>query len=228
MSCCGLFLRTTAVARSCQALVGFTESRRPLRTCPPSRAFAKELFLGRIEKKEVFPFPEVSQDELNEINRFVGPIEKFFTEEVDSRKIDQEGKIPKETLEKLKRLGLFGMQVPEEYGGLGLSNTMYARLGEIFSLDASIAVTLAAHQAIGLKVKYLGMLPEGLLEPVSDSRRPSGSKLGLLSQGLRGRPRLLLQSCPTMPLSCTFSVSHTINAQFTIRQWLFGCTVPSC
>nr|KAF6473047.1 acyl-CoA dehydrogenase family member 9 [Rousettus aegyptiacus] len=120
------------------------------------------------------------------------------------------------------------MQVPEEYGGLGLSNTMYARLGEIFSLDASIAVTLAAHQAIGLKVKYLGMLPEGLLEPVSDSRRPSGSKLGLLSQGLRGRPRLLLQSCPTMPLSCTFSVSHTINAQFTIRQWLFGCTVPSC
>lgn len=35
---------------------------------------------------------------------------------------------------------------------------MYARLGEIVSLDASIAVTLAAHQAIGLKVKYLGML----------------------------------------------------------------------
>jgi acyl-CoA dehydrogenase family protein 9 len=29
---------------------------------------------------------------------------------------------------------------------------MYARLGEIISLDASITVTLAAHQAIGLKV----------------------------------------------------------------------------
>lgn len=40
-------------------------------------------------------------------------------------------------------------------GGLGLSNTMYARLGEIISLDGSIAVTLAAHQAIGLKVKLL-------------------------------------------------------------------------
>lgn len=37
-------------------------------------------------------------------------------------------------------------------GGLGLSNTMYARLGEITSLDGAIAVTLAAHQAIGLKV----------------------------------------------------------------------------
>lgn len=44
---------------------------------------------------------------------------------------------------------------------------MYARLGEIVSLDGSIAVTLAAHQAIGLKVKYLGMLsvtPEDLQE----------------------------------------------------------------
>lgn len=30
---------------------------------------------------------------------------------------------------------------------------MYARLAEIISLDGSIAVTLAAHQAIGLKVK---------------------------------------------------------------------------
>lgn len=38
-------------------------------------------------------------------------------------------------------------------GGLGLSNTMYARLNEIIALDGSIAVTLAAHQAIGLKVK---------------------------------------------------------------------------
>lgn len=38
-------------------------------------------------------------------------------------------------------------------GGLGLSNTMYARLGEITSLDGAIAVTLAAHQAIGLKVQ---------------------------------------------------------------------------
>ncbi|XP_075406217.1 complex I assembly factor ACAD9, mitochondrial [Tenrec ecaudatus] len=146
-----LFLRAAAAARAGRTLAAFRASQRPLRTSPPSRAFAKELFLGRIEKKEVFPFPEISQDELNEINQFVGPVEKFFTEEVDSQKIDQEGKIPKETLEKLKDLGLFGIQVPEEYGGLGLSNTMYARLGEITAMDASIATTLAAHQAIGLK-----------------------------------------------------------------------------
>ncbi|XP_036893577.1 complex I assembly factor ACAD9, mitochondrial isoform X1 [Sturnira hondurensis] len=199
MNCCGLFLRTAAV-RAWPALVAFTVSRRSLRTSLQTRAFAKELFLGKIEKKEVFPFPEVSQDELNEINQFVGPIEKFFTEEVDSRKIDQEGKIPKETLEKLKSLGLFGLQVPEEYGGLGLSNTMYARLREIVSLDGSIAVTLEAHQAIGLKgiilagseeqkARYLPKLASGehiaafcLTEPASGSDAASIQTRASLSE----------------------------------------------
>uniref|UniRef100_A0A673IE48 Acyl-CoA dehydrogenase family member 9, mitochondrial-like n=1 Tax=Sinocyclocheilus rhinocerous TaxID=307959 RepID=A0A673IE48_9TELE len=106
---------------------------------------------------------------------------------VDSTKIDHEAVIPPETLNGLKELGLFGIQIPEEYGGLGLSNTMYARLGEITSLDGAIAVTLAAHQAIGLKgiliagnddqkAKYLPKLATGehiaafcLTEPGSGS-----------------------------------------------------------
>ncbi|KAM5130247.1 complex I assembly factor ACAD9, mitochondrial [Callospermophilus lateralis] len=201
MSGCALFLRRAATAaRACRALVALSASRRPLSTSPPSRAFAKELFLGKIEKKGVFPFPEVSQDELNEINQFVGPVEKFFNEEVDSQKIDREGKIPDDTLEKLKSLGLFGMQVPEEYGGLGLSNTMYARLGEIISLDGSITVTLAAHQAIGLKgiilvgteeqkAKYLPRLASGehiaafcLTEPASGSDAASIQTRATLSE----------------------------------------------
>ncbi|NWV01414.1 ACAD9 dehydrogenase, partial [Upupa epops] len=169
------------------ALHGVVPSVRCLRTAAPRSAFAKELFLGSLRKEEVFPYPEISNEELAEINQFVGPVEKFFNEEVDSKKIDQDAKIPPETLKGLKDLGLFGMQIPEEYGGLGLSNTMYARLGEITSLDGSIAVTLAAHQAIGLKgiliagtdeqkAKYLPRLASGehiaafcLTEPGSGS-----------------------------------------------------------
>ncbi|XP_026532888.1 acyl-CoA dehydrogenase family member 9, mitochondrial [Notechis scutatus] len=127
---------------------------RLFRTGCPRPAFVKELFMGNFQEKEVFPYPEISNEELQEINDFVAPVEKFFQEEVDSKKIDQDAKIPQETLNGLKSLGLFGIQIPEEYGGLGLSNTMYARLGEITSQDASIAVTLAAHQAIGLKVVF--------------------------------------------------------------------------
>ncbi|KAI2531382.1 ACAD9 isoform 8 [Pan troglodytes] len=50
MSGCGLFLRTTAAARACRGLVVSTANRRLLRTSPPVRAFAKELFLGKIKK----------------------------------------------------------------------------------------------------------------------------------------------------------------------------------
>nr|XP_028574788.1 acyl-CoA dehydrogenase family member 9, mitochondrial isoform X1 [Podarcis muralis] len=173
---------------------------RQLRTGLPRPAFAKELFLGTLRKEDVFPFPEISNEELEEINQFVGPVEKFFNEDVDSKKIDQDAKIPQETLNELKNLGLFGMQIPEEYGGLGLSNTMYARLGEITSQDGAIAVTLAAHQAIGLKgiliagteeqkKKYLPKLASGehiaafcLTEPGSGSDAASIQSRATLSE----------------------------------------------
>lgn len=41
-------------------------------------------------------------------------------------------------------------------GGLGLSNTEFARLAEITAQDGAIAVTLAAHQSIGFKVRISG------------------------------------------------------------------------
>uniref|UniRef100_A0A669P322 Complex I assembly factor ACAD9, mitochondrial n=1 Tax=Phasianus colchicus TaxID=9054 RepID=A0A669P322_PHACC len=146
------------------------------------------------------PLTREINEELQEINQFVGPVEKFFAEEVDSKKIDRDAKIPPETLKGLGDLGLFGMQIPEEYGGLGLSNTMYARLGEIISLDGSIAVTLAAHQAIGLKgilitgtdeqkAKYLPKLASGehiaafcLTEPGSGSDAASIQTRATLSE----------------------------------------------
>ena len=44
------------------------------------------------------------------------------------------------------------MLVPQSHGGAGLSNTGYARvIQEVGSLDSSIAVTLGAHQSIGMK-----------------------------------------------------------------------------
>ena len=100
-------------------------------------------------------YPEVlDRERLQTLEEMVAPVEKFFEESVDSKKIDVEGKIPKETMDGLKSLGLFGQQIPVEYGGLGLNATEYARIAEITAVDGGIAVTLAAHQAIGLKVTF--------------------------------------------------------------------------
>ena len=75
----------------------------------------------------------------------------YVQEKVDSCKIDQEHAVPDSVMQGLRELGLFGLQIPTEYGGLGLSNTSYARVVEEVAVDGSIATSLMAHQSIGLK-----------------------------------------------------------------------------
>src|SRR5919201_3526187 len=71
---------------------------------------------------------------------------------IDTRKLDRQGDLSPELLQSLKEMGLFGVIVPEEHGGLGLSNSGYARvMQQVASWDASVAVTLGAHSSIGFK-----------------------------------------------------------------------------
>lgn len=52
----------------------------------------------------------------------------------------------------LKEQGAFGIQVPVELGGLGLTNTQAARLFEIVTgHDLAISICVGAHQSIGFK-----------------------------------------------------------------------------
>ncbi|KAF6026790.1 hypothetical protein EB796_014891 [Bugula neritina] len=96
-------------------------------------------------------FPEVCEkEELAELEAMVEPIERFF-DNLDSTSIDREAKIPADVLDVMKSLGLFGLQIPEEYGGLNLNATKYARIAEVTGRDGALSVTLAAHQSIGLK-----------------------------------------------------------------------------
>ncbi|CAG7834390.1 unnamed protein product [Allacma fusca] len=113
-------------------------------------SFAKRIFVGDFDTG-LLTYPEVLDKERHEtLHDMLKPIEDFFEAKVDSRKIDADAKISPALLEGLKELGLFGLQIPQEYGGLGLNATEFARVGELIS-DGSVAVTLAAHQSIGLK-----------------------------------------------------------------------------
>lgn len=70
----------------------------------------------------------------------------------DPAKNDADAKIEESTLAGLWELGAFGLQVPVELGGLGLSNTQYARLVEVVGAhDLGVGITLGAHQSIGFK-----------------------------------------------------------------------------
>jgi len=120
------------------------------------RSFMKSLFHGLIEEDLIFPYPEMEPEEKETVQMIVDNIRKFGEAEVDSAKIDHEHEIPDDLLKKMKEMGLFGLSIPEEHGGLGLSASAYARvIQEVASIDPSLAVTIGAHQSIGLKAILL-------------------------------------------------------------------------
>ncbi|MFQ5603305.1 MAG: acyl-CoA dehydrogenase family protein [bacterium] len=121
-----------------------------------NNSFSKCLFAGSIEQRLIFPFPKIDEEEASNLKLILDSIRQFAKDHIDSAAIDRQEEIPKEVIEGLAELGLFGMSIPEEYGGYGFSATAYNRVfEEISGLDASLAVTLGGHQSIGLKALLL-------------------------------------------------------------------------
>src|ERR1700722_7740206 len=124
-------------------------------------SFMKSVFHGVIEEGVLFPYPEPGQTEVDNLQAMLDSVRRFCTANVDSAKIDREHTIGDPVLAGLKELGLFGLLIPQEYGGIGLSVTGYARImQEVAAIDSSLAVMLGAHQSIGLKGLLLFGTPE--------------------------------------------------------------------
>ena len=61
----------------------------------------------------------------------------------------------------MRELGAFGLQVPQDLGGVGLCNTQYARLTEIVGgNDLGVGIFIGAHQSIGFKGILIAGTPE--------------------------------------------------------------------
>ena len=119
------------------------------------------LFYGEVDESVVFPFPDFNDEEKQTGKEFINAIRNFAKTHVDSGKFDQEGLFPDEYIKAIGELGLYGLCIPEEYGGIGLKNGLYGRLcQEISGFDASTSVFLGGHQSIG----YRALLNEGTKE----------------------------------------------------------------
>ncbi|KAI1302340.1 Very long-chain specific acyl-CoA dehydrogenase, mitochondrial [Halotydeus destructor] len=110
------------------------------------------MFNGHLRTEQVFPYPEVLTDEQYETLEMVKePTGRLFAE-YDPLKSDLEECLDEKYVSTLKDLGAYGSMVPVEYGGAGLTNTQFARLGEIMGArDLTVGVILGAHQSIGYK-----------------------------------------------------------------------------
>ncbi len=115
-------------------------------------SIVKHMFYGEVFEDEVFPFPHLNESQVETAKAMIDAVDKFSVSNIDSVKFDKEAKIPKEVLDGLAALGLCGLGVGEEFGGLGLDTTLYARVfSQVAGIDGAIATTLGAHQSIGFK-----------------------------------------------------------------------------
>merc|ERR1712186_89484 len=92
----------------------------------------------------------------------MGPIaERVMEEQNDPLLNDQMETVPEDTVNALRELGAFGLQVPVELDGVGLTNTQYARLTEVVGgNDLGVGIFIGAHQSIGFKGILLAGNPE--------------------------------------------------------------------
>ncbi|MBK6779684.1 MAG: acyl-CoA dehydrogenase family protein [Gemmatimonadetes bacterium] len=151
-------------------------------------SFVRELFEGNLRVELIHPFPEPDPAEVERARPFMERLERFMREKVDSDRIDREGQIPADVVQGLKDLGAFGIKIPTEYGGLGLSQLMYTKaIGLVTSQDGSMTALLSAAQSIGVptplklfgtpeqKKKYLPRLAKGAISAFALTEANVGS-----------------------------------------------------
>jgi alkylation response protein AidB-like acyl-CoA dehydrogenase len=157
-------------------------------------SFLKEIFLGNFRFDLVHPFPKTDPLDNPEFRSFYERLERFLVEEVDSDRIDREGKVPAQVIKRLAELGTFGIKIPKEYGGLGFSQREYSEAIKLVSTqDGNITVLLSAHQSIGLpqplklfgnadqKKRYFPRLARGAVSAFALTEPDVGSDPGNLS-----------------------------------------------
>ncbi|MEC3958141.1 acyl-CoA dehydrogenase family protein [Nocardia sp. CDC153] len=137
--------KVDATEEQARALV---EESRETTWAKPS--FAKEMFLGRFRLDLIHPFPRPDAADAAKTEAYLKRL-SAFCETIDGQRIEAEGRIPDEYVRGLAELGCFGLKIPEEYGGVGLSQVGYNKsLMLVGSAHASLGVLLSAHQSIGV------------------------------------------------------------------------------
>ncbi|MEC5190665.1 MULTISPECIES: acyl-CoA dehydrogenase family protein [unclassified Arthrobacter] len=133
-----------------------TEAARDTSWDRPS--FAKGLYLGSFDLSLIHPWPEAPADDVERGEEFMARLTDYCRT-MSGRTIERDAQIPDEYLKGLAELGVFGMKIPRDYGGLGLSLVYYGRaLGLLGSVHPSLGALLSAHQSIGVPepVKVFG------------------------------------------------------------------------
>ena len=140
---------TSKMSKGKAAALEIAESARDSTWSYPT--FVGQLFMGRLPWDIIHPFPGQTDEARARGDVHLEQLEAFIHDKVDADQIDRDGEIPDEVFEGYARLGAFGMKIPAEYGGLGLSQVNYCRMYTLLgSHCGNSSALLSAHQSIGI------------------------------------------------------------------------------
>jgi len=115
-------------------------------------SFAKLLALGIFKSSLIFPYPKPNETDKAATQTYINTLNRELDEHLHPEIIDKEANIPLSLIKKYGEIGLMGMSVPKEYGGLGMSQQAYCQAIEAVARRCGgSAVFINAHQSIGLK-----------------------------------------------------------------------------
>jgi len=139
---------TSKMSAGQRAAIELTEAARQV---VQERTFAAGLFMGEFRLEGIAPFPSQKPDDRQKGEAFLQKLETLLREKVDADAIDRTGEIPQAVMDELAKLGTFGIKVPADYGGLGLSQTNYCRAAMLLgSWCGNTTALISAHQSIGV------------------------------------------------------------------------------
>jgi acyl-CoA dehydrogenase family member 9 len=123
---------------------------------PSEMGAVKNMFWGNFREDLYLPYPSQDAKEIAECDQLLARLEDYLRNEHPAVAIDQDQEIPQWVIKKLFYLGVMGMTIPKEFGGLGMGITSYNRVLEMLgAYCGSTAVLVSAHQSIGCKAVML-------------------------------------------------------------------------
>ncbi len=114
--------------------------------------------------------------------QIVNLVRDFVRREVEpvADRLDREDRVPLDLIDQMKELGLFGITVPEEYGGLGLDYTTFAMIFEEISRGfMSLSGAIGTHHILTYVLSHYGTeeQKQRFLPDLATGRRRGGLAL---------------------------------------------------
>jgi len=153
---------------------------------------------GRRKAGAVLTVPTVSASESETLELVVAQCERFVRRSVDSARIDSDGRLSPSLISAAAEVGLFGLSLPEEYGGLALSMKATGHVVQTLArADRSVAIMVGLHAGLGtrplvrygsesLRLQWLGPMARGEVVASFAATEPgAGSDLSSIRTTLR-------------------------------------------